>query len=371
MFVSCEKEELANAPASERCTVLVYLGVDNNFRAEASQKIEMLTENWDKNFDGNLLVYSDTGEKPVLVHIHYTERYGNIADTIEICPIENSSSPAMLTRVLNKTKEYFPAASYGLIVLSHATGWLPADMSDPAPILKSVILDKGVNEANNYMELTDFADAIPYKLDFIIFDACFMGSIEVACELKDKVDYIVASPAEVLSPGFVYFSMMKHLFKFDLDLTAIAREFYEYYAAQSGLYQSATVSVVRTAGLETVISVFCEITDQILNETNIMDIQTFGYGNQKIYFDLGDYVRHLSSEKYNDFQSVLNNCILYKACTGSYYSAGTRTLQEIKTFSGLSIYIPQTEYAIANEAYKRLKWAKRTSSGLSTTDTGI
>jgi hypothetical protein len=69
------------------------------------------------------------------------------------------------------------------------------------------------------MELADFANAIPYKLDFIIFDACFMGSVEVCYELKDKAEYIVASPTEILSPGFVYSSMMQHLFKPKADRT--------------------------------------------------------------------------------------------------------------------------------------------------------
>jgi len=56
-------------PISTQRTVLVYLGVDNNFRGEAAEKIDTLKRNWNKNIDGNLLVYADSGTKPVLVHI--------------------------------------------------------------------------------------------------------------------------------------------------------------------------------------------------------------------------------------------------------------------------------------------------------------
>jgi hypothetical protein len=54
---------------------------------------------------------------------------------------------------------------------------------------------------------------ILYKLDFIVFDAYFIGSLEMCYELKDKTDYIVALLAEVLVSGLVYSTMMQHLFE--------------------------------------------------------------------------------------------------------------------------------------------------------------
>jgi hypothetical protein len=374
IIAGCEENEFLpdGVPVSAHRTVLVYLGVDNNFRAEAEQKIEQLKTHWDKNTDGNLLVYADAGNCPALINIYHDARKGNVADTIEIYPAENSANPATLTRVLNRVKAYRPAASYGLVVLSHATGWLPAEMSFPTPGLRSVVLDKGANETNNYMELSDFAEAIPYKLDFIVFDACFMGSIEVAYELKNKTNYIVASPAEVLAPGFVYSGMMRHLFAREADLKAVAREFYEYYDNQSGLLRSATVSVVRTAGLEALVK-FCHSALDAESSTNFQGIagqarndremqwierlQCFGFGTQKIYFDLGDYIQQVSPEQYTEFQTALDQCVVYKACTPSYYSSGTHTTQVIRAFSGLSVYIPQEIYPEANRLYGGLEIA--------------
>ncbi|GHU66973.1 clostripain [Bacteroidia bacterium] len=359
LFYACEMDAPPDnsIPSSGRRTVLVYLGTDNNFHAEAARKIEILRENWDKNTDGNLLIYSDAGGNAALIHIYYNPQKGNVADTIITYPDENSANPQTLTRVLNDVKNYRPANSYGLVVLSHATGWLPAEMSDPTPRLKSIILDKGTSEADNYMELTAFAEAIPYKLNFIIFDACFMGAVEVAYELKDKADYIVASPAEVVSPGFVYSTMAQHLFQPQADLTAVARDFYEYFNNQSGLYRSATVSVVKTAELENLKTLFQGIAGQARNDTGINDIQCFGYGSQKIYFDLGDCIQKFAPEKYNDFQTALDQCVIYKAHTDSYYSAGKpNTLTPVRAFSGLSVYVPQAAYPEANEACKKLKF---------------
>jgi hypothetical protein len=310
-FVSCEKDELPDStvPASNRRTVLVGLGTDNNFHAEATEKIKTLKSNWNKDFDGNLLVYSDTGDRPVLVHIYHSNLCGNVADTIETYPPENSASPETLTRVLDRVKEYRPAHSYGLVVLSHATGWLPPEMSDP-PRLKAVIQDKGADEAYNYMELSDFANAIPYKLDFLIFDACFMGSVEICYELKDKTDYIVASPAEVLAQGFVYSTIMQHLFKPEADLTAVARDFYEYHNNQGGVRRSATVSVIKTAGLEELKRIYHSALDQRPPVGDLGGLQTFGCGSQKIYFDLGDYLQQnpVSFQNLTGLQAALDEC---------------------------------------------------------------
>jgi len=354
----CKEKPLPDdPPVSVRRTVLVYLGTDNEFRPEAAQKIEQLKTNWNEANDGNLLIYADTGDKTVLVHIYHSERRGNVADTIETYLPENSANPATFVRVLNKVKSYRPADSYGLIVLSHATGWLPAEMSYPNIRLKSVIQDKSTSEPNNYMELSDFVDAIPYHLDFIIFDACFMGSIEVCYELKDKVDYIVASPAEVLAPGFVYTTMMQRLFAPVADLTAVARDFYEYYDNQTGYYRSVTVSVVKTAGLEKLATLLREISPPGHLPDDWENIQTFGFGAQKIYFDLGNYLQKLSN--HNMVITALGECVMYKAHTPGYFSAGTNTMQSIHSFSGLSVYLPQPAYPLANEVYDKLKWTKR------------
>jgi hypothetical protein len=221
------------------------------------------------------------------------------------------------------------------------------------------------------MELADFAHVIPYKLDFILFDACFMGSVEVCYELKDKADYIVASPAEVIAPGFVYSTMMQHLFTSEADLIAVAHDFYEYYDSQNGLGRSATVSVVKTSALEQLATLVKSVTQQNLSFNELENLQTFGYGSQRIYFDLGDYLQKLSPKRLNEIQTSLDQCVLYKAHTPFYYSAGTESLQTIRAFSGLSIYIPQPEYPRANETHKELMWTKSSRNDIAGTGAGV
>ena len=42
-----------------------------------------------------------------------------------------------------------------------------------------------------------------------------------------------------------------------------------------------------------------------------------------------------------------------------YYSAGTYSYSAIEAYSGLTIYIPQTEFPYINSVYRRLKWTQR------------
>lgn len=101
------------------------------------------------------------------------------------------------------------------------------------------------------MELEEFASAIADgSLDFIVFEACLMAGAEVAYALRDKAECMLASSAEILSPGFtlVYGSALKYL----LDASAPAPEclaafgsaYMGHVATQTGVYRSATLSVV-------------------------------------------------------------------------------------------------------------------------------
>lgn len=352
-------------PASEDLvytdrTIIVYLGVDNNFTGEDREKIESLTQGWDKNFQGRLLIYADpqkplTGSGdglPYLTEVVWEEGRA-VAKRLKQYPEQNSASPKVFRQVLEEIIGNYPAASYGLIVLSHASGWLPSGtLASPRTI---------INDGEKDMELWDFAEAIPVKMDFIVLDACFMAGAEVVYELKDKTDYLISSPAEVLVPGFVYRNMMAHLMLEQPDVVAVARDFYDYFNRQSGSMRSATVSVFKMSALEPWVALSRTLLENINGEqqVDLEQIQRFGYGKNKLYFDLGDYIKALHPERFDEFTKMVNDCVIYKAHTPGYYSAGTYSYSAIEAYSGLTIYIPQTEFPYINSVYRRLKWTQR------------
>ena len=196
---------------------------------------------------------------------------------------------------------------------------------------------------------------------FVIFDACLMGGVEVAYEFKECADYLVFSPAEVLVPGFVYKTMMGHLMKEKPDLTAVAREFYEYYDKLSGAWRSATVTVLDVSKMEALANLAKELLAGVDGEKHldIGHIQRYGYGWNNLYFDLGDYLETLYPQRVGEIEAALNACIVYKAHTPGYYSAGNGSYSAIDFYSGLTVYIPQEAYPYMNNEYKKMKWTQQ------------
>ena len=78
-----------------------------------------------------------------------------------------------------------------MLYSSHGTGWLPefyygdgADPENEVDIWESTSSKSMGSHVNgdelDEMELSELASAIPMHLDYLIFDACLMGCVEVA-----------------------------------------------------------------------------------------------------------------------------------------------------------------------------------------------
>ena len=189
-------------------TVLVYMAANNNLSSQAESNLASMKQGFVPE-DENLLVYMHLASKnPVLLRLFKDETGAVVQDTVYHFPPQNSADAKSLTSVLKITQTMYPAQEYGLVLWSHGTGWLPQGYYS-----KSFGADAGKE-----MDVMELAKALPYKLEFVIFDACLMGGIEVAYELKDSVNYILSSPAEILSSGFPYARVMKHIFKSPTDM---------------------------------------------------------------------------------------------------------------------------------------------------------
>ena len=119
-----------------------------------------------------------------------------------------------------------------------------------------------------------------------------MGGIEVAYQLKDPTDHILFSPTETLANGMPYSVVMQHLFSNPTDLTAVAKEYYNFYNSQTSL-KYATVSLVKTSELENLASVAKEIFDtgrDKISSINIRGIQRYYRGNKHWFYDLEDFL---------------------------------------------------------------------------------
>ena len=153
-----------------------------------------------------------------------------------------STDPVFMKNVLQKVMEEMPADSYGLVLSSHGSGWIPSSIFDkhvihPAPGLS----DRTV--LNTWKFLLWHRRLKDWKFEYLLFDACFMSSIEALYDLRNVTDYLMASPTEVLADGFPYKEIVSQLFK--KDLKGACESFMNKYRQTSG-----TVALVQSNKLE-------------------------------------------------------------------------------------------------------------------------
>ena len=363
---SCKKAETEEIVVVKRPkTVLLYMVANNNLSYDAENSISRLQNGYIPAEEGNLLVYKHcAGMDPVLLHIKKGEEGTVVADTAYRFPPRVSATKSALTQALNVTQALFPADSYGLILWSHGTGWIPplASSSSAAQEQRSGSCPERTFGLDGKVELEirDLAQAIPYKLSFMLMDACFMGGIETAYEVKDSVDYYIGSPAEILTESFPYHKIMQHIFKSTPDYAAVCKEYYDYYNAKTGAERSATVALMDCSKLAVVAEVAKRVFDQYGERIASLDLSLlqpyFRGSSSKYFYDLKDLVDAIADASLSaEFAAALERAVPYKASTPYFIEL------PIRSFCGVSTYVPgnpaDTKLA---DYYKQYKWNQAT-----------
>ncbi len=353
----------------DRQVVLVYFAGNNSLAQEGRGDYEDLFNSWlppVKDKEKILLVYRHfTEETPVLCRLS-RDRHGNtVEDVIMEYPYTtNSATAATLSTVIADAEAAWPAGHHGLILWSHATGFLPEgyyshpkDQAGSGASLMSFGEDNG-----SEIEITDLRKALSvHMFDFIVFDCCLMANVEVAYELRNCCDYILFSPTEILSDGFPYEKMIQPIFSSGTEeaMRNIGMSYIEYYKAQSGVYQSATISLVKCAEMDYLAAACAPVFRSHQDQIMVLDrsrIQRYSrYDRQFWYYDIDDFVGRIATDsEYRKFISALDRAVIFKDATDKFLSI------DILHYSGLSIYIPRPEYTILNNFYKTLQWNSAT-----------
>ena len=356
--------------------ILFYIGGDSNLSNEAYEKINKIRSGWQPG-KGEMIIYVDHKEDGAcLLRISDVKGSNNYFrfDTIQYYGKENSADHAVVSRVINKMKQDYPADSYGMIFFSHASGWLPEGMlAQP----RSLVIDDG-GSVRHEMEYYDFAAAIPDKqFDFIILEACLMADVISMYELRNKTKYVLASSAEIVSPGFTYIYEKEIMGLYDTKnhvssvLTGFAQAYYDSITTRYKVNDdncSTTMSIIKMDEMESLASVTKTTLQGIsIDETSltISDIQTFdrpyglisGAQKKSRYFDLADVLENLVPEtRYNSFIDRMEKTVIWKASTERFLLGDNGFY--IKRHCGLSTYIEQDAYPFLNSVYRNSSWYK-------------
>ncbi|MBP9019754.1 MAG: hypothetical protein KBG04_08055 [Bacteroidales bacterium] len=360
-ITSCSKD---GSESGYNRIILVYLAANNNLSNYASDNVSNLLKGYlpKENSNDVLLVYSHLMDHtPVLLRIYRDDNGVPQQDIVANYDNQNSTTPQVLNSVLKKIKIIFPAKEYGLILWSHGTGWLPQNyydnpemfgvfMPDPySDIVKSFGFESGVE-----MDIKEMAASIPYHFSFIIFDCCLMGGVEVAYEVKNKCDYIIASPAEVLATGFPYDVIMEPLFRSKADLEEVCQRYFDFYDSQNGVYKSATIALYRSDKFDELAAVCKSIfatNREKLNSLQVTGIQRYFRLNKHWFYDIGDFISRIASQQeLLQFNDALSKVVIKKLTTPTFLDF------TINSYSGLSTYIQSNGSSFLDSYYKGYKW---------------
>lgn len=302
-----------------------------------------------------------------------------VADTIKTYDeISLSASKETLRAALEEIVQMFPAEHYGMLFSSHGSGWVPGNYSSGSeqvsPLSRipesetswpetKAVGNQFVGSSSNvrWIEMTDFVDAIPVKLDYLILDNCLSGCVELAYELRGTCHYLVASPTEILTSGMVYDRLIRLMMNGDQpDLEAYCKAYYDFYNGQSGSLRSGTVVLVDCSKLDALADSFRSILDkhrESLVTGLTRTVQRYYYASSKLrfYYDLRDLCEQLgaSSAELSALDAALADCIPYHAETPTFFDL------PLERCCGLSVYIPEPGRTQLNARYKTLSWNNR------------
>ncbi len=253
------------------------------------------------------------------------------------------------TKLLNLAKGTIATPKFAMVIGCHGDAWIPAhDMKrsfggiDVETRIDISTLREALNRANIVTE-------------YILFDDCYMSSVEVAYELRNVCNYLIASPAEIMAAGMPFYDIAHDLLG-EPNYDVICTDFYNYYANNTSAPYGA-IAVIRCAELEKLAQIVKRINATAIEPTRT--IQFYDGYNPHIFYDLGDYIASICSDEklLNEFHEQLAKVIPYKAHTDYVYVYGFRPVK-LEYYSGISTSAPSLNAKCVS--YKDTEWGKVT-----------
>lgn len=269
-----------------------------------------------------------------------------------------SSNKEVMSKVITDMIAMSPTSKYGLIFGSHASSWLNT-------IFTSRAFGQDGSGTDNTMLIPDMANALKSTgktFDFILFDACYMGTTEVAYMFREVANYQLASVMEVPAYGFPYEDFMKDLYTGTVEgYKAACQSYIEYYQSlyQNGSYAWATVTLTDSKEMTNLTNELKkEITahKDVLADYDSSSLQEYGKNSGPyIAVDLGHLVEDLNGGTLPaSFKTQLDKTVLYKGCLEK--ASPSNYAVEASNYSGLGIYVPVEERPKWNQYFKTLDW---------------
>ena len=263
-----------------------------------------------------------------------------------------------IASLLTSVKQWAPADNYSMIIGCHGEGWMPKPKSTQTRYFGGTAIPIDISNFNEGIKNAGM------KMNFILFDDCYMSGIEVAYQLREAANYLIASTSEMMGYGMPYHLILKYMLADNPNYEALCEDFTKFYITyKSGIQPMpyGTIAVTDLSQTETM-ATFMKMVNNThtfdidkIDEVQDLDVEHF---NPTVYFDFGSYLRVLCGNDANTYAEgtkLLDKLVPYKGTTGMIYSgAGNKSLK-LKEYSGLTISDPSINSS-AIKTKKQTAW---------------
>ena len=338
-----------------------------------------------------LVFLSDKYNHSMLYDLQYNATTKSV-DRVPLKEYEGTSyaSAEGIADIMNEVKTKASALNYALIVGVHGCGWTyasdwsrypyyarpsvtrPSDNNfsgiqfGPDPNAPLTRFFGSVSLAENAMDISTLAEGIResgLKMQYILFDACYMSNIETAYELKDVTNYMIASGSEIMAAGLPYRSMWSYLNSPTPNYSGIVSTSVNFYKNNSSA-PFCNLAAIDCRQVEKLASVMKDINAeyQLSASVSLDSIQHLDGFRPNLFYDLETYVDSLRPSGYllDQFKSQLKLTIKASDHTDEAYTCiYSSDSFKIKNYCGITISDP-SQHSVAIKGREKTGWWKAT-----------
>ena len=338
-----------------------------------------------------LVFLSDKYNHSTLYDLQYNATTKSV-DRVPLKEYEGASyaSAEGIADIMNEVKTQASALNYALIVGVHGCGWTyasdwsrypyyarpsvtrPSDNNfsgiqfGPDPNAPLTRFFGSVSLAENAMDISTLAEGIResgLKMQYILFDACYMSNIETAYELKDVTNYMIASGSEIMAAGLPYRSMWSYLNSATPNYSGIVSTSVNFYKNNSSA-PFCNLAAIDCRQVEKLAGVMKDINAeyQLSASVSLDSIQHLDGFRPNLFYDLETYVDSLHPSGYllDQFKSQLKLTIKASDHTDEAYTCiYSSDSFKIKNYCGITISDP-SQHSVAIKGREKTGWWKAT-----------
>ena len=338
-----------------------------------------------------LVFLSDKYNHSTLYDLQYNATTKSV-DRVPLKEYEGASyaSAEGIADIMNEVKTQASALNYALIVGVHGCGWTyasdwsrypyyarpsvtrPSDNNfsgiqfGPDPNAPLTRFFGSVSLAENAMDISTLAEGIResgLKMQYILFDACYMSNIETAYELKDVTNYMIASGSEIMAAGLPYRSMWSYLNSPTPNYSSIVSTSVNFYKNNSSA-PFCNLAAIDCRQVEKLASVMKDINAeyQLSASVSLDSIQHLDGFRPNLFYDLETYVDSLHPSGYllDQFKNQLKLTIKASDHTEEAYTCiYSSDSFKIKNYCGITISDP-SQHSVAIKGREKTGWWKAT-----------